>query len=148
MITKSGSPFNSWTVDHIAIRVPDFDTAAAWYTEKLDFRVTKSWTQGDMKIGFISPAAPASAQFELLGGAGAAPRPHYASLQDSFSVSGWHHVCLDVENVDAAVAELKRRGVDVVVEPVDNLQAGRRLAFFSDPWGNLFKVTQPMAARG
>jgi catechol 2,3-dioxygenase-like lactoylglutathione lyase family enzyme len=26
-------PFASWKVDHAAIRVPDFDTAIAWYTE-------------------------------------------------------------------------------------------------------------------
>ena len=33
------SPFAGWKVDHAAIRVPDFDAAIAWYTEKLDFRL-------------------------------------------------------------------------------------------------------------
>jgi glyoxylase I family protein len=126
--------------------VPDFDIAAAWYVQTLHFRVTKSWIQGEMKIGFVSPTASGSAQFELLGGAGGTPRTASETLQDSFSVLGWHHVCLEVGNVDDYVAELKRRGVNVVIEPVDNPQAGRRLAFFSDPWGNLFKITHLIAS--
>lgn len=144
MSVENPSPFRSWTVDHIAVRVPDFDAAAAWYIEKLNFRVTRTWTQGDMKIGFIAPAGNVGAQFELLGGAGAAPRTIPEKFQDSFGVSGWHHVCFDVDNVDDAVVELKRRGVDVMSEPLDNPRAGRRLAFFRDPWGNVFKITQAL----
>ncbi len=45
-----------------------------------------------------------------------------------------------VDNVDAAVAELKRRGVKIFSEPHDVAAMGLRIAFFADPWGNLLEV--------
>jgi hypothetical protein len=33
----TSSPLASLKVNHAAIRVPDFDTAVAWYADKLDF---------------------------------------------------------------------------------------------------------------
>ena len=38
--TSRCSPLNSLKINHAAIRVPDFDTAVAWYAEKLDFRLS------------------------------------------------------------------------------------------------------------
>ena len=42
--------------------------------------------------------------------------------------------------------ELKRRGVTIVSEPVDVPNISRRFAFFADPWGNLFELTQRISA--
>jgi hypothetical protein len=39
----TSSPFASWKVEHLGIRVPDFDAAVAWHTEKLEFRLTRSF---------------------------------------------------------------------------------------------------------
>jgi catechol 2,3-dioxygenase-like lactoylglutathione lyase family enzyme len=36
------NPLTSLKINHTAIRVPDFDTAVAWYAAKLDFRLKQS----------------------------------------------------------------------------------------------------------
>jgi catechol 2,3-dioxygenase-like lactoylglutathione lyase family enzyme len=138
------SPFASLKINHSAIRVPDFDTAVAWYAEKLDFRLRQSASVAGLTFGFLYPAADDSFHFEVLAGAGADSLPPYKDLYDSYKISGWHHMGFRVESVDDAIDELKRRGVTVVSEPHDAPAVGLRVAFFADPWGNLFEMIQPL----
>ena len=139
---NTSSPFASWRADHCGIRVPDFDEAIAWYTDTLDFRLLRSVSIGNLTFGFVAPAADDTFSFEIMGGPGAASRPPYENLHESYDLAGWHHVGIRVENVDNAVDELKRRGVKIVSEPHDVAVMGLRLAFFADPWGNLLEVIQ------
>ena len=136
------SPFASWKVDHAAIRVPDFDAAIAWYTEKLDFRLKQHVAFAGLTFAFLTPAGDDRFVFELLAGPGADSRPPYKDLHTSYQLAGWHHVCFRVASVDAAVEQLKGRGVTIVSEPHDVVPMGLRVAFFADPWGNLFEFTQ------
>jgi len=142
---NTSSPFASWTVDHAGIRVPDFAEAIAWYTNTLDFRLLRSVSIGALTFGFIAPAADDTFSFEIMGGPGAASRPSYGDLHESYDLLGWHHIGIRVASVDDAVDELKRRGVKIVSEPHDVPVLGLRLAFFADPWGNLLEVIQSMA---
>jgi catechol 2,3-dioxygenase-like lactoylglutathione lyase family enzyme len=138
---NSSSPFASWKVDHAAMRVPDFDAAMSWYTEKLDFRLRKQVSFAGLTFAFLSPAGDDGFVFELLAGPGADSRPAYKDLHDSYKTAGWHHVCFRVDNVDAVIAQLKQRAVTVVSAPHDVVGMGIRVAFIADPWGNLFEFT-------
>jgi catechol 2,3-dioxygenase-like lactoylglutathione lyase family enzyme len=138
----ASSPFASLKINHAAIRVPDFDSAVAWYAEKLDFRLKQSVSVAGLTFGFLYPAADDSFHFELLAGPGAAERPLYKDLHDSYKTSGWHHPGFSVDSVDDAIEELRRRSVTIVSEPHDVAAMGLRVAFFADPWGNLFEVIQ------
>lgn len=140
--TIFSSPFTSMKGDHAGIRVPDFDAAIAWYTEKLDFRVMHSWPYGDLKLAYLAPPVDDHFKIELLSGSGATGRPAYDDLADSLNLAGWHHICLSVDSTDDTVAELRRRDVTIVTEPFDLPDISRRLAFFADPWGNLFELAQ------
>ena len=139
---NGASPFARWKIDHAAIRVPDFDTAIAWYTEKLDFRLQKQVSFAGLTFAFLSPAGDDGFVFELLAGPGADSRPSYKDLRDSYKLAGWHHVCFRVESVDSAIEQLRARTVTIVSEPHDVVPMGLRVAFFADPWGNLFEFTQ------
>lgn len=139
---NASSPFASLRINHVAIRVPDFDTAIAWYAEKLDFRSRQSVSLAGLTFAFLYPAADDSFHFELLAGPGAAERPPYKDLHDSYKMSGWHHPGFRVESVDDVIDELKRRNVTIASEPHDVAAIGLRVAFFADPWGNLFEVIQ------
>jgi catechol 2,3-dioxygenase-like lactoylglutathione lyase family enzyme len=136
------SPFASWRGDHAGIRVPDFDAAVAWYTQKLDFRLTQSCVIGGLTFAFLAPAFDDRFSIELLAGPGAEKRPPYGDLHASYQLSGWHHVCFHVDSVDDAIEELRHRGIAIVSEPHDVVPMGRRVAFFADPWGNLLEVIQ------
>jgi catechol 2,3-dioxygenase-like lactoylglutathione lyase family enzyme len=145
LTTIAPVPFSSLKVNHSAIRVPDFDAAVAWYVEKLDFQLRQSAAVAGLTFGFLYPAMDDSFHFELMAGPGAENRPPYKDLYDSYNMSGWHHMGFQVNDVDEAIKELKRRGVTIVSEPHDAPAVGLRVAFFADPWGNLFEMIQPLA---
>ena len=145
---SSSSPFASLKMNHTAIRVPDFNAAVAWYADKLDFRSNQTVSVAGLSFGFLYPAGDDSFHFELMAGPGAAERPAYRDLHDSYNMSGWHHPGFSVDSVDAVIDELKRRDVTIASEPHDVPSMGLRVAFFADPWGNLFEVIQLIAQQG
>ncbi len=56
-------------------------------------------------------------------------------------------MCFRADSVDAAIEQLKRLAVNIVSEPHDVVAMGLRVAFFADPWGNYFEVTQLLDTR-
>jgi catechol 2,3-dioxygenase-like lactoylglutathione lyase family enzyme len=67
-------------------------------------------------------------------------------LSETDAVAGWHHLCFKVCSVDQSVAALRSRGVRIVGEPRNVPALGLRFAFFCDPWGNLFELTEALAS--
>ncbi len=143
-ITNSSNPFASWKMDHVGILLPDFEAATAWYKETLGWEVTRRFPIGGKTYGFVR-SADGGLSFEFMGGPGPEARPEYIDLGSSQSLSGLHHVCFRVENVDAAITALKERGVRIVNEPRDVPPISSRFAFFADPWDNLFEVIQAIS---
>ena len=47
-------------------------------------------------------------------------------------------IALAVDNVDEAVEELRRKDVEIVMEPADS--GSCRMAWIKDPWGNLLCI--------
>jgi lactoylglutathione lyase/glyoxylase I family protein len=142
------SPFASFRGHHVGVRVPDYDAAKAWYVEKLDFRVLQEWPYGDLRLAYLSPANDDDFHVELL--AGRVPRPQKVldDLAESLQYGGYQHICVRVDSVDDARAELVRRGVDVIGEPFEIEDISRRLAFFRDPWGNMIELSQTLPGAG
>jgi glyoxylase I family protein len=119
----SKSPFDSWVGHHAAIRVPDYEVSKSWFVETLGWRVTQEWMYGALQLAYIAPPADGSFHVEILGGPGVAAQIAYESVDDS-------------------LAELRRRGVTIVGEPFELEAIRSRLAFFADPFGNLFELKQ------
>jgi lactoylglutathione lyase/glyoxylase I family protein len=141
------SPFASMKGHHVAVRVPDFEAAKRWYVEMLDFRVIHEWPYADQKLAYVGPATDDAFYVELLGDGEPKPipKPVYTDLGDSLRLAGYHHFCLNVADMDATVAEMRRRGVTVVTEPFELPVIQRRLAFIADPFGNLIELAQVLA---
>jgi catechol 2,3-dioxygenase-like lactoylglutathione lyase family enzyme len=141
------SPFASMKGHHVAVRVPDFEAAKRWYVEKLDFRVIHEWPYADQKLAYVGPATDDAFYVELLGDGEPKPipKPVYTDLGDSLRLAGYHHFCLNVADMDATVAEMRRRGVTIVTEPFELPVIQRRLAFIADPFGNLIELAQVLA---
>ena len=141
------SPFASMKGHHVAVRVPDFETAKRWYVEKLDFRVIHEWPYADLRLAYVGPATDDHFYIELLGEGELKPipKPVYTDLGDSLRLAGYHHFCLNVRDMDATIAEFRRRGVTIVTEPFELPVISRRLAFIADPFGNLVELAQVLA---
>ncbi|MCS5732296.1 VOC family protein [Herbiconiux daphne] len=136
------SPFASMRGHHTGIRYPDFEDARSFWVDKLDWRVLQIWPYGDLTLAYVSPPNQDEFHLEILAGPGAEPQAEYADVDASLVVNGYNHVCLSVDSVDDTLAELRRRGVDVVNEPFELDDISARLAFFRDPWGNMFELSE------
>jgi lactoylglutathione lyase/glyoxylase I family protein len=141
---NTGSPFAAMRGDHVAIRVADLETAKAWYRDKLDFRLVHEWPFADKQLAYMAPANDDHFMIELLGGGDPPPAASrgYTDLADSLRYSGYHHFCVVVDDIDKTVADLRARGVSIVAEPFKLDAISRRLALFSDPYGNLIELAQ------
>jgi catechol 2,3-dioxygenase-like lactoylglutathione lyase family enzyme len=132
---------------HVALRVRDFEESKRWFVEKLDFRVLHEWPSEDQRqrLAYLAPANDDAFHIELIGDGSLHSKPKYIDLQDSLCQAGYHHLSLNVDNVDKTIAELRRRKVKMIGKPFEVRDINRRLAFFSDPWGNLIELAQVIA---
>jgi len=144
---NTASAFAAMYGHHVALRVPDFQTAKSWYVEKLDFRVVHEWPYADQRLAYLAPANDDRFMIEILGGGDPLPLdgPAYTDLGDSLRYSGYHHFCIVVADIAATVAELRVRGVTIITEPFQLDAISRKLAFFADPFGNLIELAEVVA---
>ncbi|HUD60978.1 MAG TPA: VOC family protein [Acetobacteraceae bacterium] len=113
-----------YTWEHIHLRSPDPASTAQWYQDKLGAEVIRTphadgSTRFDLDLTgqkiFIALADPAKT--------GGSPQIPYMGLE---------HIGLTVENIDAAVTELKGKGVAFTMEP-KTIRPGVRIAFLTAP---------------
>lgn len=143
--TRPDATFGTLRASHICLRVPDYGAAKSWYCGTLDFRVVHEWPEPmiGVRMGYFAAAADDRCVIELVGdGAVPAPPPDRSDLVAGFGFGGCHHFCFTVPDVSAAVADLKARDVTIVAEPFEVAAIGRRVAFFADPFGNLFELEE------
>ena len=110
-------------IDHLGIAVPRLEEAVAAY-EALGFRVearhevptekvrTAFLPLGESRLELLEPTDPSSTIARFLE-----------------KRSGLHHVCVLVDDVDAALAEMKARGVPLVDDTPRVGAGGCRVAF-------------------
>ena len=141
---NSASPFADMRGHHVAVRTPDLKTAKRWYVEKLDFRIIAEWDYADEQLAYIAPPNDDAFLVELLGGGNPPPidAPGYSDVGDSLRYAGYHHFCINVPDIEKAVADLRARGVKIVTEPFKLGAISRKLAFFADPSGNLIELAE------
>jgi len=112
--------------DHVHLRTTDPEAMAQWFESMLGAEVIRSMQQGkpriDLKLGganiFIAPVAPSD-------GVNVAPVTPYRGLD---------HFGLAVSGIDAAAAELKKKGVEFTREPT-TVRPGVRICFLRGPEG-------------
>lgn len=132
---------------HMCLRVPDYEASKAWFTDKMGFRVLIEWPGPvGVKMAYLVAANDERCVIEIVGdGEPPSAIPETTDLFASFGKGGYHHFCFTVPGVDAAVAELLRRGVTVVAEPFEVPDISRRIAFIADPFGNLFELEEKLS---
>ena len=113
-----------YTWEHIHLRSPDPAATAQWYQDKLGAEIIRTpQPDGAMRYDldltgqqiFIAKADPTST--------GPSPQTPYMGLD---------HFGLAVDDIDAAVAELKAKGVTFTLEP-KTVRPGVRIAFLTAP---------------
>jgi lactoylglutathione lyase len=116
----------TFTWEHIHLRSPDPEATAQWYATMLGAEVVRTPQSGgatrvDLLLGggqkvFVAPASPTAAP---------APAPDAPYM-------GLEHFGMTVPDIDAAVAELKGKGVRFTMDPT-TVRPGVRIAFLRAP---------------
>ena len=126
---------------HCALSIPDLEASIAWYECMLGFTEEQRFTVPELSLraAFVRRG---DFRIELFQLAGAAPLPaQRRDPNEDLLTHGTKHMAFQVSDVRAAMASLKRRGVDVAwdVFELDGVAA----AFIRDNAGNLIELFQP-----
>lgn len=125
-------------MDKISVRyiVDDVDAAVDFYTSVFQFEVAMRpapgfamLNRGELRLLLNSPGAGGAGQTLADG---SRPEP-----------GGWNRFQLQVDDLDAAVEDMRKVGADLRIDVIDG--RGGRQALVPDPAGNLVEVFQPYA---
>ena len=97
-------------VDHIAVVVENLDAALATYRDALEMTVSRIVTipEQDVRIGFLPSGETEIELLEPINPESGIAR--YLAKRGE----GLHHVCLEVDDIQQTLADLKARGVRLI----------------------------------
>ncbi len=112
-------------IDHIAIAVNDMDEAARFYTDtlNLDLSGVEVVTEQKTRVGFLKIGG---SNIELVQPASEdSPLVKFLETRGP----GIHHICLEVDDIQKEVEELKKRGARMIDETPRPGAHNTRVAF-------------------
>ena len=138
--------------DHVSINVADFDAALQWYQEKLGFEPEVAWRVQALDGKRLAYLTLGGARIELVEASdGAALSPEAKTFGEHFGRTGFGHLCLSVDDVDAVLAALTEKNVPTFVRAetyaLDGTPFERRVGFIKDADGNVIEFAEPLRKR-
>ncbi len=119
-------------IDHVAIIVRNIEQALAFYRDTLGMTPSeiKEVPTEQVRIAFLPVGGPGDSEIELIE-----PTTPDSSLTKVLEQrgEGLHHICLEVDNIDAALAEMQEKGAPVLDKQPRIAAEGR--AIFIHPKG-------------
>jgi len=119
-------------IDHVAIIVRNIEQALVFYRDTLGITPSeiKEVPTEQVRIAFLPMGGPGGSELELIE-----PITPDSSLTRFLEKrgEGLHHICLEVADIDAALAEMQEKGVPVLDKQPRIAAAGR--AIFLHPKG-------------
>src|SRR5438874_1198816 len=100
-------------IDHVAIIVRNIEQALLFYRDTLGITPSeiKEVPTEQIRIAFLPMGGPGGSEIELIE-----PINADSSLAKFLEKrgEGLHHICLEVEDIDAALAEMQQKGAPVL----------------------------------
>ena len=109
-------------LEHTAIASPNPRALAQWYVDHLEFVINFEYD------GNYFVRARNGSMLEIIPSEG-------ERAAQKMKDPGIRHLAIDVENFDEAMAELQKKQVTFLTQPINN--QGNRLVFFADLDGNI-----------
>ena len=129
-------------LDHISLRVPDYDASLAWYQ---DTSISLCYVSGPTPVSpglRLCHLQLGNSKLELIGGGQPHPRSSVSTVEDHLKPAGVIHLCLTVTDLEATTATLRSKGVEPFAGPlyVDALDI--TLVVIKDNSGNVLEIAQ------
>ncbi|XP_005357861.1 methylmalonyl-CoA epimerase, mitochondrial [Microtus ochrogaster] len=137
----SGPVWNLGRLNHVAIAVPDLGKASSFYRDVLGAQVSEAvpLPEHGVSVVFVSLG---NTKMELLHPLGS-DSPITGFLQKN-KAGGMHHVCIEVDNINAAVTDLKKKKIRSLSDEVKIGAHGKPVIFLhpKDCGGVLVELEQ------
>jgi len=119
-------------IDHVAIIVRNIEQALAFYRDTLGIipREIKEVPTEQVRIAFLPMGGPGGSEIELIEPTN--PDSSLARFLEKRG-EGLHHICLEVDSIDAALADMQAKGAPVLDKQPRLAAEGR--AIFLHPRG-------------
>jgi methylmalonyl-CoA epimerase len=100
-------------IDHVAIIVRNIEQALVFYRDTLGIKPSeiKEVPTEQVRIAFLPLGGPGGSEIELIEPT--TPDSSLAKFLDKRG-EGLHHICLEVENIDAALKEMQEKGAPIL----------------------------------
>ena len=130
------------TIDHIGIITNDLQKSVEFYTDVLGFSISAKIEMDEVGLSAIFIEKNGS-RIELMGYRGAIPKRSEGIeiIMGGSSIPINDHITFSVDDIGAIVTELKEKGVEFGLEPIQ-LEGGMKLASFKDPNGMLIELVE------
>ena len=115
-------------VHHIAIICSDYKRSKQFYTEVLGLKIVREVFRAERNSYKLDLEVNDLYQIELFSFPNPPARPSHPEA------AGLRHLAFEVENIEAAITEVQKHGIDVEPVRVDE-HTGKRFTFFADPDG-------------
>ncbi len=129
-------------IDHIGIITNNLQQSVEFYTDVLGFSISARIEMDDAGFSAIFVEKNGS-KIELMGYRGEIPeRSEGVEIKmGGGSIPINDHITFAVDDITATVTQLKEKGVEFSLEPVQ-LEGGMKLASFKDPSGVLIELVE------
>ena len=117
-------------LNHVAIAVPDLEAASAQYKNALGAKVGAPQDEPDHGVTVVFIELP-NTKIELLHPFG--EDSPIASFLDRNPAGGMHHICLEVDNINAACDRLVEEGARVLGDGKPKIGAHGKPVLFLHP---------------
>ncbi len=130
------------TIDHIGIMTNNLQQSVEFYTDVLGFSISAKIEMDD--VGFSAIFVEKNGgKIELIGYRGEIPK-RSESIEIKMgggSIPINDHITFTVDDIGATITELKEKGVEFVLEPIQ-VEGGMKIASFKDPNGMLIELVE------
>jgi len=130
---------------HAGVSVPDLERSLAWYCGALDLRPGFRFEVPPIGLRGAFALGEGGTGVELLQKDGSVPGVPRTDPPSASAVHGFNHVCFRVADLDRVYARLIRCGAGPVWDPRDSPEPGFRMAYVTDPDGNLIELVEAVA---
>src|ERR1700744_6164717 len=115
-------------VHHIAVICSDYERSKRFYTEVLGLKIVREVFRAERNSYKLDLEVNGLYQIELFSFPNPPARPSRPEA------TGLRHLAFEVDNIEEAIAEVSKRGVQTEAIRIDE-HTGKRFTFFSDPDG-------------
>ena len=138
--TTSGGALGVKRMDHVSMAVPDLDRQVAWQQRVFGMTEVSRWRDEALGYDGCVMTIPNSAlQFEVI-----APSRADSFVQKFLETrrAGMHHICLEVESVDAAAGAMRAHGIEPFGGVIESDWKRHTFLHPKDSGGVLFQLVE------